>query len=185
MVDEFDNALDQVVSRKARALVLAGDGQDFCHGGDIIPWENPEPGEWAAQLEDSPTSSIDSSIFLFRLSDIIFAAKSATGDPIDTATRTRVAEQSLFHDERRPYETTGIGGDRVRSCPPHSLIWTVMALSVLARMESMSSRRMTRLRSRIGVSGLAQSVGKSAARAVTASRWGALSGPASPLWARS
>lgn len=51
MVDEFDSALDEVVSRKARALVLAGDGPDFCHGGDIVPWETLEPGEWAAQLE--------------------------------------------------------------------------------------------------------------------------------------
>ncbi|MEV6175224.1 enoyl-CoA hydratase/isomerase family protein [Streptomyces sp. NPDC051954] len=51
MVEEFDNALDEVVSRGARALVLAGDGPDFCHGGDIVPWEHLQPGEWAAQLE--------------------------------------------------------------------------------------------------------------------------------------
>jgi enoyl-CoA hydratase/carnithine racemase len=51
MVEEFDQALDEVVSRNARALVLAGDGPDFCHGGDIVPWETLGPKEWAAQLE--------------------------------------------------------------------------------------------------------------------------------------
>ncbi|QIZ01117.1 enoyl-CoA hydratase/isomerase family protein [Streptomyces sp. S1D4-11] len=50
MVEEFDKALDEVISRNARALVLAGDGPDFCHGGDIVPWEKLGPGEWAAQL---------------------------------------------------------------------------------------------------------------------------------------
>lgn len=51
MVQEFDKALDEVVSRKARALILAGDGPDFSHGGDIVSWENLEPEEWVAQLE--------------------------------------------------------------------------------------------------------------------------------------
>jgi enoyl-CoA hydratase/carnithine racemase len=51
MVEAFDKALDEAVSRKARALILAGDGPDFCHGGDIVPWENLDGEDWAAQLE--------------------------------------------------------------------------------------------------------------------------------------
>jgi enoyl-CoA hydratase/carnithine racemase len=50
MVEEFDQALDEIISADARALVLAGDGPDFCHGGDIVPWEKLSPGEWTAQL---------------------------------------------------------------------------------------------------------------------------------------
>jgi enoyl-CoA hydratase/carnithine racemase len=50
MVTEIDEAIDEIVSRHARALILAGDGPDFCHGGDIVPWETLEPEEWAAQL---------------------------------------------------------------------------------------------------------------------------------------
>jgi enoyl-CoA hydratase/carnithine racemase len=95
MVDEFDSALDEVVSRNARALVLAGDGPDFCHGGDIVPWEALEPGEWAAQLgrfayvfnrlEHLPIPVIAAvqglcnggAFELVLRADIIFAAKSA------------------------------------------------------------------------------------------------------------
>lgn len=95
MVEEFDLALDEVVSADARALVLAGDGPDFCHGGDIVPWEKLSPGEWTAQLgryqqvfdriEHLPIPVIAAvqglcnggALELVLRTDIIFAGKSA------------------------------------------------------------------------------------------------------------
>jgi enoyl-CoA hydratase/carnithine racemase len=50
MVTEIDEAIDDIVSRHARALIIAANGPDFCHGGDIVTWETLEPEEWAAQL---------------------------------------------------------------------------------------------------------------------------------------
>ena len=50
MVTEIDQAIDEIVSRQARVLILAADGPDFCHGGDIVTWETHEPEQWAAEL---------------------------------------------------------------------------------------------------------------------------------------
>lgn len=40
MVDEMDKALDELIDKEARAVLLCADGPDFCHGGDVIPWAN-------------------------------------------------------------------------------------------------------------------------------------------------
>ena len=94
----------------------------------------------------------------------------AISESVCSSNRTSIAETTAVGVWRICHDANGIGSDRVRSCPPLSLIWTVMVLSVLARVASVTSRRMTRLRSRIGVAGLFQSAGKSEASAVTASR---------------
>lgn len=38
MVNEMDKAIDHLLAKGARAVLLQADGPDFCHGGDIIPW---------------------------------------------------------------------------------------------------------------------------------------------------
>jgi enoyl-CoA hydratase/carnithine racemase len=95
MVEEFGQALDEAVSRKARAIVLAGDGPDFCHGGDIVPWETIGATAWSVELQGYvavfnrlellPIPVIAAvqglcnggALELVLRADIIFAAKSA------------------------------------------------------------------------------------------------------------
>ena len=50
MMDEFDEALDEVIAKKARVMILAGDGPDFCHGGDILGWPDMARHEILAML---------------------------------------------------------------------------------------------------------------------------------------
>jgi enoyl-CoA hydratase/carnithine racemase len=50
MMDEFDDALDQIIAQKARVMILAGDGPDFCHGGDILGWPEMPRHEILAML---------------------------------------------------------------------------------------------------------------------------------------
>jgi enoyl-CoA hydratase/carnithine racemase len=45
MVDEMDKAIDELIAKEARAVLLCADGPDFSHGGDIIPWLNLKPRE--------------------------------------------------------------------------------------------------------------------------------------------
>jgi enoyl-CoA hydratase/carnithine racemase len=50
MMDEFDAALDEIIAAKARAMILAADGPDFCHGGDILGWPEMPRHEILAML---------------------------------------------------------------------------------------------------------------------------------------
>ena len=38
MVDEFDAAITAIGESEARGLLLRAEGEDFCFGGDIVPW---------------------------------------------------------------------------------------------------------------------------------------------------
>ena len=38
IVDEMNEAIDDLTAREARAVVLCADGPDFCHGGDVRSW---------------------------------------------------------------------------------------------------------------------------------------------------
>jgi enoyl-CoA hydratase/carnithine racemase len=50
MMDEFDVALDKIIAAKARVMILAGDGPDFCQGGDILGWPDMARHEILAML---------------------------------------------------------------------------------------------------------------------------------------
>jgi enoyl-CoA hydratase/carnithine racemase len=43
LVDEMDEAIDEINAKEARAVVLCGDGPDFCHGGDVSAWPDLNP----------------------------------------------------------------------------------------------------------------------------------------------
>lgn len=43
MVDDMDKAIDELTEKGARAVLLLGDGPDFCHGGDVVPWLGLDP----------------------------------------------------------------------------------------------------------------------------------------------
>lgn len=51
MVDDMDKAIDELIKREARAVLLCGDGPDFCHGGDVIPWLDLESRELQSVFE--------------------------------------------------------------------------------------------------------------------------------------
>ena len=38
MVDEFDAAITAIGESEARGVLLRAEGEDFCFGGDIVPW---------------------------------------------------------------------------------------------------------------------------------------------------
>jgi enoyl-CoA hydratase/carnithine racemase len=51
MVDEFDAALAAIGKSGARALLLRAEGDDFCYGGDIVPWPEMSQRELRTLIE--------------------------------------------------------------------------------------------------------------------------------------
>lgn len=51
MVDDMDQAIDELTDKGARAVLLCADGPDFCHGGDVEPWLGLKPHELNAIFE--------------------------------------------------------------------------------------------------------------------------------------
>ena len=45
VIDDLDNAIDELTAKEARAVLLCADGPDFSHGGDVLPWPNLEARE--------------------------------------------------------------------------------------------------------------------------------------------
>src|SRR6202035_1067588 len=45
VVDDLYNAIDELIAKEARAVLLCADGPDFSHGGDVLPWPNLEARE--------------------------------------------------------------------------------------------------------------------------------------------
>jgi enoyl-CoA hydratase/carnithine racemase len=45
VIDDLDNAIDELTAKEARAVLLCADGPDFSHGGDVLPWPNLEGRE--------------------------------------------------------------------------------------------------------------------------------------------
>ena len=51
VIDDLDNAIDELTAKEARAVLLCADGPDFSHGGDVLPWPNLEGREIKAIFE--------------------------------------------------------------------------------------------------------------------------------------
>jgi len=51
MVNEINDAVDEIAEKKARAILLCADGDDFCFGGDIEPWPRLRPQDLQANFE--------------------------------------------------------------------------------------------------------------------------------------
>jgi enoyl-CoA hydratase/carnithine racemase len=51
VMDDLENAVDELTAKEARAVLLCADGPDFSHGGDVRPWGNLEAREINAIFE--------------------------------------------------------------------------------------------------------------------------------------
>lgn len=56
MVDEFDAAITAISESEARALLLRAEGEDFCFGGDIVPWPEMSQRELRTLIEHFMTT---------------------------------------------------------------------------------------------------------------------------------
>ena len=56
MIDEFDAAITAISESEARALLLRAEGEDFCFGGDIVPWPEMSQHELRALIEHFMTT---------------------------------------------------------------------------------------------------------------------------------